>query len=970
MQTLKERQEAIEWLIPDENTRHIVFCYDDMDKDSFLSDESMYISYFSNMMVFSALTVWNIFLAWKRNIKQKEINGNNSFWRIYNMLDKTCDPTKNNGEFIDDLLLNLEIDSLMGHEDEKESFTTIIGITELFKFNDQLSKYIYFAKQSRLSSRTITQFGYDDFYNSITIFSFLRDIKLEFYPSGIICNNEPVDNFYRITANLSRVCSGFVDKLDYQYTLFTSKGFSTYYIEDFQALDERHFDADGHKKQTVKINYVEMGGTGRISVLVMNEKLWDLENQYFIINDAAVENFFLSCDIINVLQNNIEDSFFRDYILLNNKYLKNLAYTISDALPTRLRNIIKTTYNDKYKEIFDQMHVKSLYTNKDISGYRWDEIILFLFLEEGVYEFLKFLFKNGLAYDDCKSSFIRRFGKGAIRKILVENKYIDHPEFMLSSGASENEKNACRAKSLVSLATKLLLDSKFKMEKSTYPETIDHIIEECKRVNRLSFQHDRIQNKVNYFLQLTLYTVTFIAKFYSSILQYAASKYSALFRLNLDDIQSEDYLKYKEEKMQWLREIRDTASKFAINHQINTVENDVYNTDELLNRIKMVFDILIKINDDYSKYHNAKNEILFDTLGKQTLFDSVTMGNYYTKIDNAVNKYKKNTSNEADVYSTLLDYLMYLKTGYTEKVRESVKSWPIENSIYPVVGQYYSGITSVDGYKYALFNISTKDIDGHDVVIRTKMITDDEFDFGCSYYCIPNINRIANIRREQQFQKIWVSPIIIPCSTYLPQAMTNMIQLNDEKDFEQAIELIYQSDMIVYSKLFGSLENAKKVFPYLFENRKSKFYKDHYYIYKENDQVVAIASLCDFSDFSWNIDVIQSAFEQAMVQFPDTYKEAMDIFAYIYNDYPGSMYYHVDDVCVLEDNRYQGIGTSIMMYMMKLAETQGKSIRLSVYADNTIAKNMYASLGFVPVFCGAEACDSLKPVKYIKMVKI
>lgn len=130
MQTLESRQAEIKRMIPDENTRHIIFCYDDKDDNLFLSDEKTYINYFSNMMVFSALTVWNIFLAWKKNIKQREINGNNSFWRIYNMLDKTCDPTKNNGEFIDDLLLNLEIDSLMGRGDEKESFTTIIGISK------------------------------------------------------------------------------------------------------------------------------------------------------------------------------------------------------------------------------------------------------------------------------------------------------------------------------------------------------------------------------------------------------------------------------------------------------------------------------------------------------------------------------------------------------------------------------------------------------------------------------------------------------------------------------------------------------------------------------------------------------------------------------------------------------------------------------------------------------------------------
>ena len=115
MSTRNEKIATINRLIPDENLRHVIFNFEDED-DIFLSDDKGCLTYFSNIMTFSMLLVWNAFLAWKKGINDKEIDGNNSFWRIYNMLDKACDPTKISGEFVDDLLINLEIDCLLDTE--------------------------------------------------------------------------------------------------------------------------------------------------------------------------------------------------------------------------------------------------------------------------------------------------------------------------------------------------------------------------------------------------------------------------------------------------------------------------------------------------------------------------------------------------------------------------------------------------------------------------------------------------------------------------------------------------------------------------------------------------------------------------------------------------------------------------------------------------------------------------------------
>lgn len=962
MSILEERLQQVKYYIPDENLRHIIFNFDDEDPQ-FLSDDKVCLQYFSNAMTFAMITVWNIFLSWKKNAGELIPDGSNSFWRIYNMLDKTCDPTKINGEFIDDLLLNLEIDWLVDTEDS-QNFLETIGITDFFHFNiynNKLSKYIYMVKQGRLHSRNVGAcFGFDALCECLKLFHFLSFTKITFYPSGIYLNHTPQNDISGIVAEF-RNQSTMIKKINYNHTVFASP-FETYYVEDFQPTDARHFDEKHEKNQSVILNYAQIGGRGRIAVTLMNEEVEDISDKYVIVRDAVIENFFLDCDIINVFRNGKEGAFFRDYILLNNKYLKNLSYTISDSLNSKIRSEIVRHYIEKYKDIFEKMYVTSLYNNKEIVGYRWDEIVLFLLLEEGVYEFLRFLL-NYNSYDVIKDAFKRRFGRDAIRSICQGNDFLVNPEYKLAPGASDNAKNDCYAKALIVLATKLFNQAEWDIEGSVYPTTIDSIIAECERVHRLSGLK---RGKIVFYSNILLRTLSFITQFYLGVFQYSRCKMDAIIDLNSTGFYHSDYQRFKEAKEQWIEEIKVTLAKSK--EVYNKVISNSYSETTIAERIIENFNNLISLNDEYSSFHDGYNEVLFETTGKQRLFDSKKMMSFCDSICQLVMDSKHEEEN--NLFNQVKSFFMYLKTGLDEKERMETKGdkLTVESAIFPIVGQYSSGTTSVDGYKYSVFKVLSLGDDDSISSLRIKMITEDEFDFGCYYYCVPNINRIANFIGNTSFDKIWVSPIVIPCSVYLPPSIPHLEKLSKERDFDDAAELIYGSDEIAYKKLFGSLNNAKKVLHYLFNNPLSKFYKNHYYLLRQNNKIVAIASLYEYNDFSWDSDIIKKAFGDAHIELPSTFEDAIIGIKGVFNDYPGTMYYHIDDVCVKENERRHGIGSSIVMYLIKISEAQGKSVRLSVYSKNKIARHLYGNLGFVPL--SYEDSDGRSNLKYIRMIRI
>jgi GNAT superfamily N-acetyltransferase len=969
MKTRSEKVTTIKRLISDENLRHVIFNYEDED-DDFLSDEKNCLLYFSNIMTFSMLLVWSTFLDWKRNINDSEIGGNNSFWRIYNILDKICDPTKINGEIVDDFLINLEIDCLLD-TDTNKSFVELVGLSQFFKFSshdNKLAKYIHLVKQRRISSRIpASEFDFDAFCGAIYMFPYLRDAEVVFSDMGTIRKNGWQD-LQKISLDCSEIHCETKDKpnklIDFNQSMCVIPNVGTYYMEDFHVDDARRFDEKDEKNQSITINYVQLGAADQFSVYLTDDPDYSGNYEYIVRNKTVIEEFFLNYDIINTYKSKTDNIFFRDYILLNNRYLKELSYTISDALSVQLKDTIIKRYSPKYKEIFDKMYVVSLYNKEELIGYRWDEIILFLLLEEGVYEFLRSLLQNGADYGLFLKAFRMRFGKDKILAISNEEEIIANPEGRLPPGSSMSSKIDSRTKALVMLAIKTLTQNDWAWEKSFYPTTIDDIIAECDRVYATAQYTE--EQKIIYLSNTILRVVRFVNKFYRGLFQYAKKKRQSLLALENSDRDYDDYKQYNKAKETWIENMKRTIS--GIGNGSSSTASDCYfsaNQKETAEKVRNAFERLIEMNNEYSSNCNNQNEILFDVLGRKYLFASEKMNSYGEYIVSVLTSAGNFVSDK--LYGIVKQFLLYMKTGLDNTERDTLKKGFIELAIYPIVGQYCSGVTSFDGYRYSLFRTLSSDKSDGNRVITIKMIIDDEFDFGYSYYCVPNINRIANVRQERSYDKIWISPIIIPCSVYLPQSFSKLERLSDARDYESAIELIYESDVFVGEKLFGTLENAKKILPLLFNEPQSKFYKDYYRIMRNKDEIIAIASIYDYSNSFQDYDIIRKSFDDLNIIPPPTFEIAMKDLRETFNEYLGKNYYHVDNICVKEEYRQQGLGRSLMMYILKEAEEAKRSVRLFVYSENNVAYSLYSSLGFVPI---AKQFNVDRSKDYYQMVKI
>ncbi len=950
--TLKEMREEVERLIPDADLRHVIFNNEDK-KSRFLSDKRKYLGYFSNIMTFSALMIWNAFLMWKKSDSEQNKDGNNSFWRIYNMMDKACDPTKFNGDFVDDLMINLDIDIRSDSGDSITSFLEILQLKEAFKFNsDTLSKTIFWVKQSRLSSRFLANdFDFVAFKKSIKMFPYLKDAKLRFQPMKMAQNGTEQDNYLKIVLNVEDD-SCIAKDIDFNHSVCVVQDWATYYMEDFVAHDPRRFAISNNKNQSVELNYVQLGGVDSFKVILKNTHDDDDSGKLVIVSDAEVENFFLNCDIINSRANDHDGSFFRNYVLLNDRYLKGLSCTVSDAISADIKRLVLNKYDKKYENVLKRMNAISLYKDKrDVSGYKWDEVILFLLLEEGVFEFLRFLLLKGKAeYEKFIRAFKIRCGDKNVEDILKKESFIEKPLERVQPGASEDAKADSQARALIMLATRLFGRKEPTVEKSMYPLTIDNIIAECKKV----FENRTYKSaeKKSYYVNTVSNTVRFVRSFYQAVFDYAPKMNEARWTLEADDNGYDKYTKAKDaalSQMKWRR-----------------ASNSPNNADAG-KRLKAEFEKLITLNDTYSKH--GSNEILFDVLGRKCIFDSERMKEYGNELSDAFSSVHESSVRE--LYESVDSFLNYLKHGWDDKdVGDHFDNF-IEMAIYPIVGQYCSGVTSRDGYRYSYFKLLTGDKDEQDDSpqrLEIKVITDDEFNFGHSYYCVPNINRVADVNNSgNKYNKIWVSPIVIPCSLFWPQVISQFEKLDKREDFDATIELIYESDDYLYPMLFGSVETAKRVMPELLENSSSKFYKGNYRIIRQEGVIVAVASLCGEDDIRFlNENDIRRAFENANEQIPPRFRDAISILRDTFDIYPGQ-YRVIDDICVHEDHRRRGIGRSLVTRLINEASRDDRSVRLSVYKDNTIAYDLYCSLGFVPLSGGATSGGE-KP--YVQMVKI
>ncbi len=169
-------------------------------------------------------------------------------------------------------------------------------------------------------------------------------------------------------------------------------------------------------------------------------------------------------------------------------------------------------------------------------------------------------------------------------------------------------------------------------------------------------------------------------------------------------------------------------------------------------------------------------------------------------------------------------------------------------------------------------------------------------------------------------------------------------KLISKDEYSAVAKLIYQTDAYLYPDLFGSIENAKKLLPYLLEDKRSHWYKDYIYVAKENGSVIGIITVIPFN-VDWNYASVQMAYMECGLELDDRVKAVCEYFAKASENI--GIGASACNICIREDYRGNGIGSFMLE---KVIEMVGhNNIELSVLADNTAAIHLYEKYGFVTV---------------------
>lgn len=923
-------------IIQDENLRHLVFNFDDTIENNleyeFLGTKDNYLKYFFNVLVLTTFICFKSYLDWQKsneinNEKNKIDNYSNSMIRIINLF-KSCYSTKDiNLDLIENLMINLQVDD----SSNDVGFIKALKLGNFINFKDaqiSISKCIYYLKLDRLSSRKELNFTFENLIQVFKIFPFLSqlDVKFSDYYNGYY----KVKLFYESKLFLDLEDLIIVDSLD-----------SCYYLEDIQLEDPRTFSGNSNKKdQILTLNFIDFRYGDLIKFYYLDSPINEREFDGIIVDkySTAIEDIIIRYDAYSSIIDNDESYFFQDYMFFNNQYIKNLALVISDVLGLDTRKSIFEKFKDKYQNVFEKLKVHSLYGNQTIMSYRWDELIIFLLLEEGIYEILSFILQTE-KYSAIISEFIVMFGDKAAA--IKENNDI------ILMAEHEYDNKEAQVKAIIFFATKLLAVDEMNLSKGFTPITIKDIIKEFRKI----YENNKLTRteKILLLINKIMTTVLFLDSFYNGIIEYALKK------KYLELIWEDSYINFKNSQSEWQKafsektnDIKKEQMKFYTT--LSKFENSNYTSKELYDFLSLFFKRLLLLNEIISK---EKKEAFFNSFGKRVLFNVKDMEYCQNVILNTL----IDPIDLKALFNAGTNFFIYLDRG----VLGSNKSH-IEDSIYPLIGTYSHEVYTRDGYHYSYMNIiNIQDEMNHFEYkpVRIKIISDEKFEFGRMYYCIPNINRVACVNKQSDNnlkidrEYIWISPIIIPCDFFSKFSQIQIQPLKNEADFLEAAELLYQTDEKIYGGLFGTLKNAKKVIPVLFSGKlddqhdHNLFYKDNFYIAKLDNKVVAISSY--YSSFPNIMDThnfLNSAFDYLNIETPASLDRAYEYFLDTFKDSIGNNGV-ICDFCVRKDYRSQGIGKYFLSELLRKF-IKDKDILISVYADNIIAINLYRSLGFIP----------------------
>ena len=937
--------------ISNEEVRNFIFNFTNRES-RFLTTKNDILYYLSNILVLASSMLYSRYVEWKNKSTShnKFIDFTNSMIRLYNSLEKIYDSSIVTFEYIDDLMMNLQIDCALNYSNGENSFLNKIGLgNNYFDFENRFSKVVYEIQRKRESTRYTSSIGYDDLIEFIKMFPFLNRIDLSYKPiSNLYYNKEISKGLKEITIvfNEESPNSIYNKELELNYFLISNKEGLHYFLEKITVYDEKFGSNKKEKQQIVYLEYVEINRRLKIALTNLEETVDKINEEYVVIDKTGVEDLLLYFDITKYNIHELTDNyFFKDFHSFNNRYLKNLGLIISDCLSTKIKEGLLQKYGEKYKNVFSKLKIDSLAKSvwsKD--NYDWDAIITILLLEEGVYKIIKTILSlDDNVYENIKKQFYQRIVDIDDKVSKKTKMIIDNPTYNLLPSDLEFKKMevSCKSDALVRLAMELFgRKSEIAIENIVLPANMDQRI---KNLKKMYISNRSTEEKINYFLKSTEQTTKMVLVFLKSFIEYI--KKISIINSNFI-IEEKEIKKVKNDaidsfinsvknlKLEYvnLNYCKEYDSKYFLNEK--SIKNGKFN-------INKIFNLLKEFNEECSKPESIENKSLRKVIGKANLIDKDDLEKIIVEYNNFFDLLLDDTSISKEevmrIYQICVKYFRYLQSGSLELDYE----YDPEKAVYPLLGIYTSGITSRDGYLSSYFIIDMPDSDEK----RIKVLSDDIFEFQDEYFCIPNLNRIAKF--SEKSEELWVSPVIINCKHFSKNYFATYCEGDHaENDYDKISELIYNTDIHIYGALFGNLENAKKVLKILFEKPDNMFSIDKYVTVKEDKDVIAVGSIYT-SATKWDQNIVSQAMMQAGIKKPESFEFGCSYFKDTYNDINGKDRSLICDICVEEKHRNKGVGKFLLMNIIKNASAINKDLLITVYANNYAAVNLYKSLDFI-----------------------
>lgn len=954
---LTARRNEIIRLIPDSVLRDIIFESGET-SSSFLSNIGKYIDYFKNTLYLVTLITYKKFVSYKAWFEEldaeeraREIASfSNSMVRLYNMFDECYSTRRLDFNLVENVLLNLQVDSSLSPAD---GFIQKVGMEGCFNFSvlgNDLSKFIFALKKRMLSSRYDAQFGFDSLKRFFRAFPFLGNASAEYVP--LPCCNRPLRTV-NLTIDGEKLC------LD---ELLTEINGQIDYLYGVWIDDPRKFTADNpQKSQMLAAEYAPLFARMEYKIVFLDKS--SEENaagkgyKVCVVSDTAIEDFMFKYRLFNV-PGGSENYFFRDFFFVDNKYIKYLAMTISDLISIDSKRKVYNHYRNDYGEVFKKLG------NSQII--HWDEIFIFLLLEVGIYNLLTYLFKNtDLSYNAVKNAFRLRFGEN-VKKLEDTYEIIRDPTSKLTL-RNANNIVSCQVQALIFFATKLLTANEVSVSFNESLSSVAEILDDINNVYENASLNPK--EKVIYYVNKIINFNMFIVVFYDGLLSYYDKQ-------KIRDIEESEMLFFSDSGGKQLSSISydffrqaTSVTRRNIYERYNTMclikDFDGSTLEKLKSLVKDSFEELEKLNASLNVRNTNKNEQFYDMTGKRSLINSDRLAAFKQRIISSFGDVRSVDSWLGKLHENFCGYLGYMRDGSPEK------DAPIEGAIYPVIGICSQSVMSQDGYRYAYLSV---DSEINKRAIRIKIISNEVLRTGEAYYCVPNVKKCLHIPgRSGKVEYVWINPHIIPYNAYLPNVSASFEQLENKEDYKKAAELIYCSD-IMYRRMFGNMENAVKVLEILFDKGHSVFNKRYVRLLRisgaDDNGVIAAATLYRTLP-AWDENVMVNAFNAAKVPVTDETRSAFESLCDTFDDAIGDNYY-VSDICVDENYRNRGYGKCMLNNIIRVAEKQtGVNVVLSVYENNISAMSLYNLMGFIPYVSAYDnrGEGNNHKEKYFKMIK-